>query len=67
MYTHICIYVYTYKHIYIYIYIYIHKLPYLNSTMLCSKLSKGMGHTYYGEPAWPNDILYIFPAKLNNK
>ena len=37
------------------------KLPYLKSTMLCSKLSKGMGHNYYGEPAWPNDILYIFP------
>ena len=27
------------------------KLPYLKSTMLCSKLSKGMGHNYYGEPA----------------
>ena len=37
------------------------KLPYLKSTMLCSKLSKGMGNNYYGEPAWPNDILYIFP------
>ena len=37
------------------------KLPYLKSTMLCSKLSKGMVHNYYGEPAWPNDILYIFP------
>jgi quinol-cytochrome oxidoreductase complex cytochrome b subunit len=21
-----------------------------------------MGHNYYGEPAWPNDILYIFPS-----
>ena len=20
-----------------------------------------MGHNYYGEPAWPNDLLYIFP------
>ena len=19
-----------------------------------------MGHNYYGEPAWPNDLLYIF-------
>ena len=27
------------------------KLPYLKSTILCSKLSKGMGHNYYGEPA----------------
>jgi cytochrome b6-f complex subunit 4 len=40
------------------------KLPYLKSTMLCSKLSKGIGHNYYGEPAWPNDILYIFPVVI---
>mmetsp|Transcript_63241 Transcript_63241/g.175993 ORF Transcript_63241/g.175993 Transcript_63241/m.175993 type:complete len:160 (+) Transcript_63241:23-502(+) len=40
------------------------KLPYLFSTMLCGKLSKGMGHNYYGEPAWPNDILYIFPVVI---
>ena len=40
------------------------KLPYLKNTMLCSKLSKGMGHNYYGEPAWPNDILYIFPIVI---
>ena len=40
------------------------KLPYLKSTILCSKLSKGMGHNYYGEPAWPNDILYIFPIVI---
>jgi len=40
------------------------KLPYLKSTMLCSSLSKGMGHNYYGEPAWPNDILYIFPVVI---
>mmetsp|Transcript_64268 Transcript_64268/g.103920 ORF Transcript_64268/g.103920 Transcript_64268/m.103920 type:complete len:147 (+) Transcript_64268:57-497(+) len=32
--------------------------------MLCDKLSKGMGHNYYGEPAWPNDILYIFPVVI---
>ena len=32
--------------------------------MLCSKFSKGMGHNYYGEPAWPNDILYIFPIVI---
>jgi len=23
-----------------------------------------MGHNYYGEPGWPNDILYIFPTVL---
>ena len=40
------------------------KLPYLTSTILSSKLSKGMGHNYYGEPAWPNDILYIFPIVI---
>lgn len=40
------------------------KLPYLKSSILCSKLSKGMGHNYYGEPAWPNDILYIFPIVI---
>lgn len=40
------------------------KLAYLSSTMLCSKLSKGIGHNYYGEPAWPNDILYIFPIVI---
>ena len=40
------------------------QFPYLKSTMLCSKLSKGIGHNYYGEPAWPNDILYIFPIVI---
>ena len=40
------------------------KLPYLRSTMLRTKLAKGMGHNYYGEPAWPNDILYIFPIVI---
>ena len=23
-----------------------------------------MGHNYYGEPAWPNDLLYIFPVVI---
>ena len=23
-----------------------------------------MGHNYYGEPGWPNDILYIFPIVI---
>ena len=40
------------------------QFPYLKTTMLCSKLSKGIGHNYYGEPAWPNDILYIFPIVI---
>ena len=32
----------------------------MNDPVLRDKLAKGMGHNYYGEPAWPNDILYIF-------
>ena len=40
------------------------KLPYLFSTILVPELSKGMGHNSYGEPAWPNDILYIFPIVI---
>lgn len=39
-------------------------VPYLKSKGICSKLSKGVGHNYYGEPAWPNDILYIFPVVI---
>ena len=23
-----------------------------------------MGHNYYGEPAWRNDLLYIFPIVI---
>ena len=37
------------------------KKPDLNDPRLRAKLAKGMGHNYYGEPAWPNDLLYIFP------
>lgn len=41
------------------------KLPYLEkASSLRSKLTKGMGHNYMGEPAWPNDILYIFPVVI---
>ena len=29
-----------------------------------AKLAQGMGHNYYGEPAWPNDLLYIFPVVI---
>ena len=28
------------------------------------KLYTGMGHNYYGEPAWPNDLLYMFPVVI---
>lgn len=40
----------------------IQKLPDLTNPLLRAKLEKGMGHNYYGEPAWPNDLLYIFPV-----
>lgn len=40
------------------------KMPYLKNKVLVSKLAKGMGHNYYGEPAWPNDILYVFPIVI---
>ncbi|XP_057863199.2 cytochrome b6-f complex subunit 4-like [Cryptomeria japonica] len=36
----------------------------LNDLVLRAKLAKGMGHNYYGEPAWPNDLLYIFPIVI---
>jgi cytochrome b6-f complex subunit 4 len=42
----------------------IEKLPDLSDPILRSKLEKGMGHNYYGEPAWPNDLLYIFPVVI---
>nr|YP_009532727.1 cytochrome b6/f complex subunit 4 [Pedobesia claviformis]AYC65305.1 cytochrome b6/f complex subunit 4 [Pedobesia claviformis] len=38
------------------------KKPDLADPYLREKLSKGMGHNYYGEPAWPNDLLYTFPV-----
>jgi len=38
------------------------KKPDLSDPKLRAKLAKGMGHNYYGEPAWPNDLLYIFPV-----
>ena len=40
------------------------KKPDLTDPKLRAKLAKGMGHHYYGEPAWPNDILYIFPVHV---
>jgi len=42
----------------------IFKVPDLTDPKLRAKLAKGMGHNYYGEPAWPNDILYIFPVVI---
>lgn len=38
------------------------KRPDLEDPTFRAKLAKGMGHNYYGEPAWPNDLLYIFPV-----
>ena len=40
------------------------KKPDLSDNILRIKLAKGMGHNYYGEPAWPNDLLYIFPVVI---
>ena len=40
------------------------KKPDLTDPVLRAKLAKGMGHNYYGEPAWPNDILYMFPVAI---
>ncbi|MEB3828174.1 cytochrome b6-f complex subunit IV [Phormidium sp. CCY1219] len=42
----------------------IEKKPDLSDPMLRAKLAKGMGHNYYGEPAWPNDLLYVFPVVI---
>lgn len=40
------------------------KKPDLTDPVLRAKLAKGMGHNYYGEPAWPNDIFYMFPVVI---
>lgn len=40
------------------------KKPDLSDPALRAKLAKGMGHNYYGEPAWPNDLLYTFPVVI---
>ena len=40
------------------------KKPDLSNPELRAKLAKGMGHNYYGEPAWPNDLLYVFPVVI---
>ena len=36
--------------------------PSLADPLLRTKLAKGMGHNTYGEIAWPNDLLYMFPV-----
>ena len=38
------------------------KKPDLTNPILRAKLAKGMGHNSYGEPAYPNDLLYMFPV-----
>lgn len=38
--------------------------PDLSDPELRELLAKGMGHNYYGEPAWPNDLLYMFPVVI---
>ena len=38
--------------------------PDLDDPKLKAKLKLGMGHNTYGEPAWPNDLLYIFPVVI---
>jgi len=40
------------------------KKPNLSDPVFRAKLAKGIGHNYYGEPAWPNDLLYIFPVVI---
>ncbi|BAP18300.1 cytochrome b6-f complex subunit IV [cyanobacterium endosymbiont of Epithemia turgida] len=40
------------------------KKPDFNDPNFRAKLVQGMGHNYYGEPAWPNDLLYIFPVVI---
>lgn len=42
----------------------IEKKPDLSDPKLRAKLAQGMGHNYYGEPAWPNDLLYVFPVVI---
>ncbi|GAB4212755.1 MAG: cytochrome b6-f complex subunit IV [Synechococcales cyanobacterium] len=36
----------------------------LNNPKVAAKLSKNMGHMTYGEPAWPNDLLFMFPVVI---
>ena len=36
--------------------------PDVRDPILRAKLAKGIGHNSYGEIAWPNDLLYMFPV-----
>jgi cytochrome b6-f complex subunit 4 len=36
----------------------------LDNPKVVAKLKKNMGHMTYGEPAWPNDLLYMFPVVI---
>jgi cytochrome b6-f complex subunit 4 len=40
------------------------KKPDLLNLNFRKKLANGIGHNLYGEPAWPNDLLYIFPVVI---
>nr|YP_009240479.1 cytochrome b6-f complex subunit 4 [Lotharella vacuolata]BAU62613.1 cytochrome b6-f complex subunit 4 [Lotharella vacuolata] len=40
------------------------KEPILGQFSVRRKLYTNMGHNYYGEPAWPNDLLYMFPVVI---
>ena len=43
------------------------KKPDLSDPKLRAKLAKGMGHNYYGEPAWPNDPVSYTHLTLPTK
>jgi cytochrome b6-f complex subunit 4 len=36
----------------------------LDNPKVLAKLKKNMGHMTYGEPAWPNDLLFMFPVVI---
>lgn len=36
----------------------------LDNPKVVAKLKKNMGHMTYGEPAWPNDLLFMFPVVI---
>lgn len=38
----------------------VERKPDLNDPKLREKLAKGLGHSTYGEPAWPNELIYVF-------
>ena len=37
------------------------ELSWLRNSRLRAELARGVGHNTYGKPAWPNDLLYMFP------